>query len=916
MRKILFFIFLCLISTGYAGAITARDNNAVSRQSNTNLQRSSTTSVTKTSERTTSPRSGTTVTSRDVSNRNLDNVVSRSSVAPGNVSSKRASTSSISSKTPVTKNRSAVLKKTIQTSRSAVSSNTTSTSKTFGTGYNACRDSYFTCMDQFCAKQDETYRRCVCSSKLDEIKNKQRVLSQTQQQLQDFKDLNIDAISKTGNEVKSMLTATTGETTAGSAKDNSSSAQALNGISAVLSNTKSKSLSTQGKLDIAGDINSIWSTTDLAAGADISNLTGEKLYNAVHAQCVAFAANSCESQATLNMVVSAYGMYIENDCNALANSLSKQTTTAAGTIRETEYEMNKARLDNYNAHNSTSINNCIAQVRKDITTDSACGKDYVHCLDITGKYLNSDTGEPIYSSDFYQLELQTSLDGDVLSNQTNRLLISELNKKKDFAERGLSTCSDLSSEVWDEFLRQAVSEIYQGQQERIRQVKNECIDVVNSCYDSQSKSLKDFSNVKEQLLLGSRLELSEEMCKEKLDACSNLYGGGENGLSELVTTMQNITDQKIAKDCKSSLMDYVTSICSVSTNDIVHGFPFGCKTYAPGEQKYASIEQCNAVFSSTQTSDFEDTNFTGELGGENEPDNPGFTCPVRMKYTSCNNGYYMASMSGGVYIYNGTPVAGNTCLTCPDGYLCSGGTTRPGQIVNNDADATSVCGSDYIGSLYQKVVRYALQTCIRPSQSSNIIPTSILADVNVVMDSIKTSMNKELSTECERFGGIWVETPGNNVSSDKILKSFYTETSANKKWGYCSVKPSIICPNYSASDSSCASSDSTGVSSGCATTNCRCISGTSTDGSGGCTPGNYQCQGECNGQTTIFDATTQTPLTTSWTGTAGFRIRRKYNTLCSSWITVSGGTCSAANFSNYYSSCTNDNSFTVLQTCD
>ena len=209
-----------------------------------------------------------------------------------------------------------------------------------------------------------------------------------------------------------MTSATTGELIQSATKDNSASTLQLAGISEVLSKTKNKSLSTQGTLDIAGNINEIWSTTDLAGGTNIANLTGEALYNAVHAQCSQMVIDKCPDQSTQTMVVSAYGMYIENDCSLLISQLDKKLTNANATIRESEREMNLARLENYNAHNSTHINDCIAQVRADITADTACGTDYVHCLDITGRYLNIETGEPIYSPNFYQLESQVSLSGD------------------------------------------------------------------------------------------------------------------------------------------------------------------------------------------------------------------------------------------------------------------------------------------------------------------------------------------------------------------------------------------------------------------------------------------------------------------------------------------------------------------------
>ncbi len=292
-------------------------------------------------------------------------------------------------------------------------------------------------MDQFCATANDSYRRCVCSSRLTDIQERERALSQASGQLQDFKDLNIEVIPKTAEEVNAMLTASEGELAM--IEDTSESSQQLAGIREVLSSTKNNALSTLGTLDIAGDINQIWATTDLASGQNIANLTGEALYNAVHSQCVDLIADQCPSSSTLDMVVSAYGMYIENDCSTLLNALNTQLVQANSSIRETEREMNQARLENYNAHNSTAINDCIAQVRADITADTACGTDYVHCLDITGRYLNRDTGEPIYSADFYQLGNQISLDGDVLTNATNRMIVAALNNKRIYAARGLET---------------------------------------------------------------------------------------------------------------------------------------------------------------------------------------------------------------------------------------------------------------------------------------------------------------------------------------------------------------------------------------------------------------------------------------------------------------------------------------------
>lgn len=826
MKRLYYLTLTLLMGVGFANA-AVRDTNSPTRSTSerTTISRTATPSQSATEKRTTISR---TAASRNTIARTATPTTNRTNTSARSATTARATKTTTAARsatsTPTTRtgntNRSEKISAALgRAAKSATAARGTITlntydSITFGTGYNTCRDAYFTCMDQFCSTANDTYRRCICSSKLTEIQARERALSQASDQLTDFKNLNLSVIDKTAAEVTAMISASSGELTQSITKDTSNSTSQLSGISEVLSKTKKKSLSTQGTLDIAGDINSIWATTDLAGGVNIANLTGEALYNAVHAQCSAMVADKCPSESTQTMVVSAYGMYIENDCSLLIDTLDKKLTNANSGIRATEREMNLARLDTYNNHNSSSINNCIAQVRKDITADTACGADYVHCLDITGQYLNISTGQPIYSPIFYQLESQISLSGDVLTNQSNRLLVAELNRKRIFAERGLDTCHDIADAVWDEFLRQAITEIYQGQQERIRTVKTECLDVVNNCYDTQTQSLKDFSNVKDQLLLGSRLELSEEMCREKLDACSNLYGGGPNGLSELLVAMKNITSQQIANECAATLTEYAAEICSPNSSDSVHSYPYGCRAYAPGEQKYALIEQCNQLTENKLTTGTMGDTGAGEIMTPRPSPRNNYACEIAdRKYTSCKPEYYL----------NRTE---NRCIKCLDGCSCPGGTAQM-DCSTLDRFSYGDCGPDYVGSLYHKMVRYAKQACVRPSENQSDLPDTVLQDVNMVMDKIRTEMSASLATECNRLGGTWVNTvwidrqsdcdtkcandqncvtdctAANTTAqndeakpnSDKIHdltghtqhKKFYDETGANTKWGFCAA---------------------------------------------------------------------------------------------------------------------------------
>ena len=180
---------------------------------------------------------------------------------------------------------------------------------------------------------------------------------------------------------------------------------------------------------------------------------------------------------------------------------------------------------------------------------------------------------------------------------------------------------------------------------------------------------------------------------------------------------------------------------------------------------------------------------------------PNYSCPqdnVRdiKCYTSCNEFYYLAKEVEGQWIYNkNTSDNCLKCIPCPDGYKCDGDTDGPEM---SDGTNSNVCGEDYAGSLYQKTLRYAMQVCARPSElqamqeDASKIPSNIMQDVNMVMDTVKSEMATHLAAECERLGGVWINTPyDSEKTTNQRFTYFYDETGANTKWGYCATKESV-----------------------------------------------------------------------------------------------------------------------------
>ncbi|MBR5354821.1 MAG: hypothetical protein IK122_01700, partial [Alphaproteobacteria bacterium] len=268
--------------------------------------------------------------------------------------------------------------------------------------------------------------------------------------------------------------------------------------------------------------------------------------------------------------------------------------------------------------------------------------------------------------------------------------------------------------------------------------------------------------------------------------------GGDTGLNILVATMTSITDTTIEQSCTDLLNTFVKNLCAPPINDSSHSYPYGCRAYAPGEARYARVSKCNSTlvnpFSKTNIliqSTYQQTSAQDYLG----------QCKDYTKiYTSCKYGYYLyAKDSTNPLCYDATHAT--ECRICPGTHICQGGTDTPTPIQSN---LSNDCGEYYIGSLYQQLVRYALQNCRRPSKNAdtkeNYTPSdSLLADVDGVMNSVRASLVNELSKECTNQSGTWIDiqwTDKNgdgkhDANGDILLNNFYLLTGANALWGYC-----------------------------------------------------------------------------------------------------------------------------------
>lgn len=474
-----------------------------------------------------------------------------------------------------------------------------------GGGYLECRDAYATCMDQFCANANDTYRRCYCSSRYSELRDKEKALDEATAMLQGFESGYLDAVDKTAAEVEAMYSATVGEKAV--KEDVSAAGALLSEIDLLLAGE------TSGGDDLFGDTEDLWSDASKADSmfdegsreVNLTELEGTQLYNAVNSQCVEIVANACSTPAVLAMATSAYNIMITQDCNIYEKKVNAKNETVKNGTRVAEKALREARLEEYRAHNSQDVNECLTKVHKAMSSDLVCGVSYSRCLDAgTGVYINQLTGEPILTPRFFQLKDMITLKGvdsaswtreDVLKQ--NKQFDEFLDSKKIHAAQALDTCRDLADEVWAEFKRNALIEIAQAQDAKIEEVKMSCVNTVAECYDTQSNSLKDFDKTTSKVAGALSVYAAREMCADKVNACASLYGGTEDckfdnngrletgnasnqtrcGLTALLDFVDAVDMTRVAESCQDAIDSYVKDLCTPKNGD--HEYPWNCRTY-------------------------------------------------------------------------------------------------------------------------------------------------------------------------------------------------------------------------------------------------------------------------------------------------------------------------------------------------
>ena len=609
IRKVLYAVVTMVVLPGVvvgAQNRTPRGNSvktsvrSASSDTNASIRRSAM-SVIARSTRLNNSRSGKIITARPVVSRNATHVpvrsVARVSTTGVNVSRAASSKSGVA-RSGV--NRVAKAFGGISRSATARATAVFNDISKIGGGYNTCRDAYATCMDQFCANANDTYRRCFCSEKFKKFRDLNDAIDKATGMLEDFAANNLNAIDKTADEVNAMYSATEGEKAI--RKDTSESQKILDEVDDILSGKKSTTKkSTKSNSGITGlisfgdfsDTGDIFSNSisDIFSGRgssdNVSELEGTSLYQRAGNQCATITRSSCSSDAMFNLASSAYSIMITQDCNAFEKSIDAKKETVMQKVRKAEQMLREARLEEYIAHNSKDFNDCITKV-EDKIKEQACGEKYEKCLDYTGEYVNATTGKAIYSQKLFKISDIAPKLGDLDIIAENPKWDELLEGYKNRATEALDSCRGIQEDVWADFKRMTIIRIAQAQSDLLEETKDGCIKKIKDCYSGINADLELADIKSEEISVDAlRAITTRGACYDDVMACAALYGDtsgcvydaktkklttsktgtGKCGLQSLLAYVDTVDSAKIAEACEETLMAKVHSMCDETKED-------------------------------------------------------------------------------------------------------------------------------------------------------------------------------------------------------------------------------------------------------------------------------------------------------------------------------------------------------------
>ncbi|MCL2629843.1 MAG: hypothetical protein FWD33_04150 [Alphaproteobacteria bacterium] len=409
------------------------------------------------------------------------------------------------------------------------------------TPYGICRAAYFSCMDEFCAARDAQFRRCACSARVHDLIRFQANIEAAQDRLKDHQE-NLVLVGATADQAIAALEATAGEAAFTAQRDRTANRAFLDGIAEGVMPGGRATVSEAIILNI--DMNAPVADDWLGGHSRARELFGRELFDYTHSSCRRMVANECSDQ-DLEMARSAYMMLIEQDCAAIERGYGRVADTALQQVAQGGALLDEARLAADFDRNSDSAIACKAKLQEQMRLPAVCGPEYELCIDVTGQFVNRNSGRPILTPNLYLLE--SSLDG----NETNFRRL--LNSKRPMVSSALDACQREADAVWNSFLFDAIGNIRVAQRRMVDAVRQDCTKLISACFGQARAGLEAVSNLALGVLELESLRSQRLICQNITDSCQMILAADRPHIQDIILVQERQLIYKrclqVGKDC-------------------------------------------------------------------------------------------------------------------------------------------------------------------------------------------------------------------------------------------------------------------------------------------------------------------------------------------------------------------------------
>ena len=483
------------------------------------------------------------------------------------------------------------------TSRSAVSN----LKKTFVNNvgvkqsYSVCKDTFFKCMDEFCANKDKQLRRCACSSRSHDFDEARTRISDVEQKMLSFNE-RLLSINMEEGDAKAISKASEGEI-AFQKEDTSKSKRILDEISSKLKKAGSKSSfeKDMSSLSLSMDSANSFDDLDSALGQETTLKEGVELYKSALPVCLDIATEVCNKE-DVTLAEETYQMAIEKDCNTIEKTYEILNEKTISKIHEGNALLDMSRLDLYKKNNSDSALLCIKKIQDAMYSKSVCGENLEFCLDYTGQYVDNKTGKINLNvgkeiTGFSTLINKPTKDfegkkvlwsnyihtsgGETENNSKNKKFADYIKSKYKNVKSATKVCKNMKDAAFEEFLEDSLKKIKAKQDEKIEELKQSCTILLSECMTKSYKQIADFDNRAISVFGVKVFRTAYEMCETARETCNAVLKEKDNNNTDKKSIWEEGTEhlnleiayQKIRNNCMEVGKQCIIQQCRTETSN-------------------------------------------------------------------------------------------------------------------------------------------------------------------------------------------------------------------------------------------------------------------------------------------------------------------------------------------------------------